>query len=67
VYDATTLQFWGSEQYRKNIPFMAEQSYFINPSRSIFSRAEINQFKQKTRQLNDNRQGDAVAFYLNSN
>jgi len=67
VYDATTLQFWGSEQYRKNIPFMSEQSYFINPSRSVFSRAEINQFKQKTRQLNDSEQGDAAAFYLKKN
>jgi len=64
VYDSTEFQFWGSEQYKKNIPLLAENSYYKNPDKSIFTKKEIEKFKKKAKDLNVRKQGDQVAFFL---
>ncbi len=64
VYDSNIIQFTGSEQYRRDIPYFDERSYSVNPARSIFSEAEIAAFWQKTRTLNEIGWGDQAAFYL---
>jgi len=64
VYDSTEYQFAGSEQYLKDIPAYAENSYFINPEKSIFSKKDIKRFKKKAKKLNDNEEGDTACFYL---
>lgn len=64
VYDSSDLQFWGSEQYRKDIPLMSDLSYGVNPAKSIFSSSEILAFKQKAKRLNRESLGDQAAFYL---
>ena len=64
VYDSTYFQFCGSEQYIKNIPFLHERSYRINPSNSIFSDFEIKTFKKHSMKLNLENRGDQAIFYL---
>lgn len=64
VFDSTEFQFWGSEQYKKNIPLLAENSYSKNPDKSIFTKKEIEKFKKRAKDLNIRKQGDQVAFFL---
>lgn len=63
-YDSTTFQFWGSEQYIKDIPLRDKQSYAENPRNSIFSKEEIYTFDKRAKELNEKDQGDQAVFYL---
>lgn len=64
VYDSTSFQFWGSEQYRKGIPLRSERSYAENPEQSLFSTGEIRSFAKRAAKLNAMDAGDQAAFYL---
>lgn len=63
-YDSRSWQLWGSEQYLKNISLMDERSYYINPKKSIFTQKEIDEFEERTKELNRNGEGDQAEFYL---
>ena len=67
IYDSNEAQFWGSQQYLKNIPLLAENSYGKNPAESIFSQGEIKNFKAMARELNSSSRGDQAAVYLVKN
>jgi SAM-dependent methyltransferase len=62
--DSTEFQFWLSEQYRRDIPRNAENSYFVNPAKSIFTKSEMQSFRKLARQLNAEQKGDQAVFYL---
>lgn len=62
--DSTSFQFWGSEQYKKNIPLYSEKSYLKNPLKSIFNYADIQKFKKKSKSLNKNKKGDQAVYYI---
>jgi 2-polyprenyl-3-methyl-5-hydroxy-6-metoxy-1,4-benzoquinol methylase len=64
AYDSTSFQFWGSEQYLKEIPLKDSRSYAVNPENSIFSKEEISAFDKRARELNKIGQGDQAVFYL---
>jgi SAM-dependent methyltransferase len=64
VYDSTAFQFWGSEQYVKDIPLKDPRSFSVDPDNSLFSAADIARFAEQSVQLNATRQGDQAAFYL---
>jgi len=64
VYDSFELQFWGSEQYLRDIPLTDERSYAKNPLRSIFSREEMRSFRKAAAALNARKDGDQAIFYL---
>lgn len=64
TYDSTALQFWGSEQYMRNIPLKSENSYGVKKEKSIFSISEIKEFQNKANELNINELGDQAAFYI---
>jgi len=64
VFDSTEFQFWGSEQYKKNIFLLAENSYSKNPDKSIFTKKEIEEFKKRAKELNIKKQGDQATFSL---
>jgi SAM-dependent methyltransferase len=63
-YDSRSWQFWGSEQYSKNISLLDEKSFYINPQRSIFDDKDLKNFEDRTKQLNANGDGDQAEFYL---
>lgn len=64
IFDSTDLQFWGSEQYKRDIPLLSENSYSANPKKSIFTKKQIIEFKKMAKELNMDKQGDQAAFYL---
>ena len=64
IYDSTAFQFWGSEQYQRNIPLMDERSYAKNPCGSVFSRDEMEEFEKKAKEVNVLQQGDQAVFCL---
>jgi predicted SAM-dependent methyltransferase len=64
MHDSNEKQFWGSEQYLKDIPLLDSKSYFENPNNSIFTKKQIKVYRAKTRELNKKHQGDAACFYL---
>lgn len=63
-YDSTAFQFWGSEQYLRGNSLNSVNSYGKNPKKSIFSKHEIKSFKEKAKDLNDNKLGDQVTLYF---
>lgn len=64
AYDSTAFQFWGSEQYARDIPLAGERSYFVNPANSVFTPAEIAAFGARAEELNRDGDGDQAVFYL---
>jgi 2-polyprenyl-3-methyl-5-hydroxy-6-metoxy-1,4-benzoquinol methylase len=64
IYDSTSFQFWGSEQYKNDIPLCDKRSYLLNPHNSIFSKRQIATFARRAEELNANNQGDQAIFYL---
>ena len=64
MYDSTAYQFWGSEQYLKDIPMRDERSYYENSQNSIFTKDQIEQYEIKAKELNAKGEGDAACFYL---
>jgi 2-polyprenyl-3-methyl-5-hydroxy-6-metoxy-1,4-benzoquinol methylase len=64
VYDSSSLQFWGSEQYLNNIALLDKKSYGVNPRGSMFSKKEIANFASQAITLDRNQQGDTVVFII---
>jgi 2-polyprenyl-3-methyl-5-hydroxy-6-metoxy-1,4-benzoquinol methylase len=64
IFDSTEFQFWGSEQYKRNIPLESENSYKNNPKKSIFTKDQINSYKENTKHLNKENLGDQAIFIL---
>jgi len=64
VFDSTAFQFWGSEQYKKNIPLYDDRSYATHPKNSIFSKKELANFEKRAKELNAIKRGDQAFFYL---
>jgi len=64
VYDSTDFQFWGSEQYLKDITLTSDVSYGNNKSKAMFTKKEIKSFKKRAKYLNLKNQGDQTALYF---
>lgn len=64
VYDSTSFQFWGSEQYLRGIPLRDRRSYARNPGQSIFKKKDIARFARRAEELNAREAGDQAVFYL---
>lgn len=63
-FDSNEFQFWASEQYEKDIPLKSPESYLIDPSKSIFKKDDIEDFRKLSIQLNEEHQGDQACFCL---
>lgn len=64
LYDSNALQFWGSEQYRQDIPLRDPRSWAEAAQNSLFTPQQIRAFERRARELNALQQGDQAAFYL---
>lgn len=58
------FQFWGSEQYMRDIPLLDNRSYCVNPKSSIFDRTMIRSYAKLAEELNENKKGDQACFFL---
>jgi SAM-dependent methyltransferase len=63
-HDADMFQFWGSEQYARDIPLYDERSYEVNPQGSVFTEEQIAAFRKRSIELNHSGRGDQACFYL---
>ena len=63
-WDSFSVQFWGSEQYRRDIPLMDPHSHLISEEESPFERAEIASWEAQAVELNAKADGDSACFYL---
>ena len=57
-FDSHSLQFYGSEMYKRGIPLSSRKR------EAIFSRAEIRDFARRSEQLNARGDGDAACLIL---
>lgn len=64
IYDSDSFQFWGSEQYLRDIPLESERSYQYGSCQSIFTQEQIYEFQRKAEDLNKSGSGDMAAFYF---
>lgn len=62
--DSLPMQFWGSEQYRRNVPLMAPESRFQGKNGGLFSAKELREFDRQTAELNARDEGDQACFYF---
>ena len=63
-YDSTAFQFWGSEQYLRDLPLLHENSYFVNAEKSSFTTDQIRSYAAEADRLNARGEGDQAVFYL---
>ncbi|WP_352431617.1 class I SAM-dependent methyltransferase [Pyrinomonas sp.] len=64
LYDSTSFQFWGSEQYLRDIPLFDERSWGVNPERAVFVASQIEEWEREAIRLNEMGLGDQACFYL---
>jgi len=62
--DSYSLQFWGSEQYRDDIPLNDPRSWRWGHGAPRFSAAQIAAWERESESLNAAGQGDQAAFIL---
>ena len=65
-YDSNEFQFWGSEQYLRNIPLADPSSWIKNSKKSMFSKKQIKFYKEKSDELNTLHDGDMACFIISS-
>lgn len=63
-YDSNAFQFWGSEQYRKDIALYDPRSYEVSMEQSLFTRDDIAAFSRRSRDLNARGDGDQACICL---
>ncbi|KXK05454.1 MAG: type 11 methyltransferase [Acidobacteria bacterium OLB17] len=63
-YDSTAMQFWGSEQYRRDIPLNDPRSHDHGREGTVFPAGQIREWEAAAWRLNEERRGDQACFYL---
>jgi SAM-dependent methyltransferase len=64
IFDSYLLQFLGSEQNKRGIPSNANNSYYQNSKKSIFTKTHISEFKKRSKKLNKENLGDHAIFMI---
>lgn len=64
IFESWEFQFWGSEQYKNDIPLYDERSLWIKSKKSIFTKKKIKDFKKLSVNLNNSNDGDMACFFL---
>ena len=63
-WDSSALQFWGSEQYRRDVPLFDPSSHAVDPATSAFSADVIADYQAQAEALNRAGDGDQAVFTL---
>lgn len=64
VYDSEAFQFFGSEQYRRDIAMSDARAFRGNVAESIFTAEQIEEWQRRAENLNAENRGDQACFYL---
>ena len=62
TWDSTEFEFAGSEQYRRNIPLTAENSFWKDPSQSDFTYREMASYSELAKKVNREGRGGRGCF-----
>ncbi len=62
--DSNGFLYWASEQYHKDIPLMAPNSWYIDQSKSIFTQIEVDKMELQAIEANANGTGDQAVFWM---
>lgn len=62
TWDSTEFEFYASEQYRRGIPLVAENSFSRNPSMSDFTYREMAEFSVLAKRVNQEGRGGRGCF-----
>ncbi len=62
--DSTEIQFWGSEQYRKDVPLNAPESFSVNHRTRLFSKEDMETYRRRADALNREGRGDQFSAAL---
>lgn len=60
----TAMEFWGSELYRRDIPYFDPETRRYREASSVFGADQVEEFKRKSAVANEEGVGGRVAFYL---
>lgn len=61
ISEGTAFQFIGSEQYKLGIPMYGDPRSWFEGNTSLFSKAQLTQFRLKAQALNTEGRGDAIS------
>jgi SAM-dependent methyltransferase len=64
MWDSTAFEFYGSEQYRRGIPLLAENSFSAHPDKSDFTYQEMARFAKLAERANKEGRGGRGCFFL---
>ena len=64
--DSLELEFYGSEQYKRDIPLTDKDSYWLHQDNRIFSHKEVEHFKEMARHVNEKNECGRACFYFSS-
>ena len=65
IFNSTTVQFWGSEQYRAGICLNDDRSYSKGGlEHSMFTQEDMDTFARRANELNSERRGDQALFFF---
>jgi 2-polyprenyl-3-methyl-5-hydroxy-6-metoxy-1,4-benzoquinol methylase len=62
IFDSSSFQFWGSEQYTRDVPLNDSSSYAKNKNTPLFTMDEISFFNDSAQRLNATSKGDQACF-----
>jgi len=63
-HDASSFQFWGSEEYLKGINSTSERSVWKTKTNSTFTKKELAKFKKDIAKLNEEKRGGEACFVM---
>ena len=63
-FDSNAFQFWGSEQYQRDIPLYHEKSFLKSRRKSIFTDSQIVEYEKRSAELNADKIGDQATIYI---
>lgn len=64
IYESTAFQFWGSEQYRQDIPLHDKRTHIRSFRKVLFPDRKIRSYRLRAQELNRNNDGDIACFYF---
>ena len=62
--DSTEVQFWGSEQYRRDVPLNSPMSFTVDHRTPLFTTEEMSEFRRRAEVLNKEGRGDQFSAAL---
>jgi len=62
IHDSDKMQFWVSEEYRRNISHNSRESYSHNPRQTLFTKRQLRDYDRWAKWLNEMGAGDQATF-----